>query len=101
MNDKINVGKMVGLATAVLILGGLVLWGVPYYIAGTVRAQVTKELKALPPNPHPITAVEVGALTTKVENTEATVLRIEKAMIARDAVILKYFQDKAGEADGT
>ena len=101
MTDKLNAGKLVGLATAVLILGGLVLWGVPYYIASIARAQVTTEIAALPPDPHPITAVEVGALTTKVENTEATVLRIEKAMIARDAVILKYFQDKAGEADGT
>ena len=53
MTDKLNAGKIVGLATAVLILGGLVLWGVPYYIATKVSAQVTTEIAALPPHPHP------------------------------------------------
>ncbi len=96
-----TVGKIVGLATAILALSGLVLWGVPYYIGSVARAQVTTELAALPPDPHPITAIEVGALTTKVADTEATVLRIEAAMIERDRVILKYFQDKAGETEGT
>ncbi len=99
MSEQMTVGKIVGLATAVLVLGGMVLWGVPFYIATKVSAQVTTELAALPADPHPITAVEVGALTTKVADTEATVLRIEAAMIERDKIILKYFQDKAGEAD--
>lgn len=99
MSNELTPTKIVSMVTGALVLGGLVLWGVPWYIAGTVRAQVTTELEAMPADPHPITAVQVGALTTKVAATEATVLRIEKAMIERDKIILQYFQDKAGEAD--
>jgi hypothetical protein len=99
MND-ITIGKIIGLATAVLILCGLVLWGVPHYIAGQVRAQVTTELDALPADPHPVTAREFQEVATKVGSTEATVLRMEAAMIERDRIILKYFQDKAGDAAG-
>ncbi len=98
--ERWTMGKCIGTATAILVLAGLVLWGVPWYIAGQVRAQVTAELKALPPDPHPITALEIGAFTTSLAETKATVLRMEKAMIERDRIILKYFQDKAGEAVG-
>lgn len=99
MSNDLTPAKIISLVTAALVLVGLVLWGVPYYIGSQVRAQVTTELKALPPDPHPITATEIGALTSTVAATQATVLRMEQAMIARDQIILQYFQDKAEEAD--
>ncbi len=96
MSDNMTTGKIIALITACLVLAGLVLWGVPYYIGSQVHAQVATELVA---NPHPVSAVEFNTVATRTLAMEATLLRMEQRMIERDEIILKYFQDQAG--DGT
>ncbi len=87
--------KIVGLVVTAAASIGSLAWGVPYYIDRQVDKQIEIELKK---DPHPVSLADFATVQTKVANTEAIVIRMEAAMIARDAVILKYFQDRAAEA---
>ncbi len=95
-NGKITAWKILGMvATGAGSIGALA-WGVPYYIDRQVDRRVEAEFVK---SPHPVTAAQYGVTAAQVVTIEATVIRMEQKMDARDAVILKYFQDKASEAD--
>ncbi len=98
-NDTWTPRKIISVVAATAGSIGILLWGVPYYIGTTVRAQVTAELAALPPDPHPVAATDFATNTEKIANIEKVVLRMEQQMILRDAVIMDYFKDKATKAD--
>ncbi len=99
MTDKTDwtIGKIIGLASAVLALAGLVLWGVPSYIQTEVRTRVAAEL-ALTDFGAAKTASDLNTASVLAMQTQLT--GMEQRMIQRDEFIMGYFRDQAERNPG-
>lgn len=96
MESNFSIGKIISLATAVLVLAGLVLWGVPSYIKVQVTNQVTAELKERD------VAASAASAKSLAEKNEAALeafggqlSSMEDRMIARDEWLKGYLERQA------
>ena len=86
-----KIGVWVGGITAVIVLAGMVLWGVPFYIKVQVREQVNAELEG---KSTPMAVVENTA-AIKAFGTQLT--GIDTRMIARDEWLQGYLERQADQ----
>ena len=87
-----SIGKSIGAATAAIVLAGMVLWGIPYYIQVQVRSQVATELQLQ----------GVADVTSKVSENGSKLTAItaqldsmEGRMIERDRLFMQWLQDQS------
>ena len=83
----------------IVVGGGLVLWGVPYFLKSEVHDLYAAEAKAAPAPSVPQAVIEntaaVKALGTQLAGMENRLIARDKIQAERDAVIMQYFADKA------
>lgn len=92
---EVTPGKIIGGATAVIVLAGMVLWGVPYYIGAQVRSAVSTELEAAGVTDGNAAS---AANTAAISAISGTLTSMENRMIARDEFVMNYFKEQADRA---
>ena len=92
---EINAGKLIGMATAAVVLIPAMLWGVPYYINSIAIAAVDVRMAeiATDPSEHPT----VVSLITEVDNIEITLERVEGKVDAFSSSFMEYLERQAAE----
>ena len=87
-----NLQKLIGGATAAIILAGLVLWGVPWYLKGQVSNLYDAEVKAsaliAPDENATDNAATIGAIQQQLTS-------MENRMIKRDEFFMAYLERQA------
>lgn len=86
--------KWIGGATAVLVLVGMVLWGVPWYLKGQVAdlyaAEVAASALIAPDENATENAATIGAIQQQLTS-------MENRMIKRDEFFMAYLERQANK----
>ena len=84
----------------IVVGGGLVLWGVPYYLKSQVHDLYAAEVKAAPVATIPQAVVDntaaIKSFGKQLDSVEERMIARDKIQAERDMVIMDYFKDKAG-----
>ena len=87
-----NLQKWIGGITAAIILAGLVLWGVPWYLKGQVAdlyaAEVAASAAIAPDENATDNAATIGAIQQQLTS-------MENRMIKRDQFFMEYLERQA------
>jgi hypothetical protein len=88
------VSKWIGGATAALVLVGMVLWGVPWYLKGQVAdlyaAEVAASVLIAPDENATENAATIGAIQQQLTS-------MENRMIKRDEFFMAYLERQANK----
>ena len=84
--------KWIGIATAAIVLAGMVLWGVPWYLKGQVAdlyaSEVEKSALLKPEENATDNAATIGAIQQQLTS-------MENRMIKRDEFFMAYLERQA------